>query len=279
MRVPSGIGMVYGAAPGESSSRTMVNVSPFNRCRPPPSAYPRKFAPRSRTCTRAGRRRSTGTDAAIAVVSRMSRFAATVRGRVPPSRRQFSNAISYAVRWSENPSACVSSTTRPCSSTHARTAVGPSVAMRHARTVSCRATVHRLRPSSNRALSGTANDDSASTRTVSGVGASATGSKLGRVYVLPTSGSSASAIAIGTMVGRTTGADSETCCVSAALLSCAITMRSDESPTDRPLTAMGAPSDSNESVNSSSDSLRDSRTSEFAVARWSRPPIGRSAAR
>jgi hypothetical protein len=52
---------------------------------------------------------------------------------------------------------------------------------------------------------------------VSGFGAIATGSKLDSVYVRPTFGVSANAMAIGTIVGRMTGADSLTCCVSAAV--------------------------------------------------------------
>ena len=66
--------------------------------------------------------------------------------RVPPSSRQFSNAISYAVRRSEKPSACCISTTRPCSSIHARIALGPSVAMRHA----CTESRSRDRPATSR---------------------------------------------------------------------------------------------------------------------------------
>jgi hypothetical protein len=129
-----------------------------------------------------------------------------------------------------------------------------------------RAVIHRWRPSSNRALSGTVNDDSASTRIVNGVGPSEIGSKLDSVYARPTFGFSPNASARGTIVGNTTGPTVATRCVSAADSSCAIT-------TCKRRVADGSAADGDRRTvgferqpKSESPRLRDSRTSDVAVA-------------
>jgi hypothetical protein len=99
MRIASGIGMVYGAPPVVLSSRWITSVSPRSVWRPPSSAKPSscRAAEPNAEAIRPPSDRSAPTPRSR-VVSRTSRFMDTARVRVPPSSRQFSNAISYAVR-------------------------------------------------------------------------------------------------------------------------------------------------------------------------------------
>ena len=92
-------------------------------------------------------------------MSSVPALAAVVRSR---AMRQFSKAISYAVRFSVTPSDRTACTTRPCASIHsAGPSFAPLASSRHARTVSVSAATQSPLVSSKRALSTSVKSDSA----------------------------------------------------------------------------------------------------------------------
>ncbi len=212
----------------------------------------------------------------------MSRSAVTAPPRLLASAFQFSNATSYGRRSSVIPSNCVASTSRPCASTQPRNPdalLAVSVAIRHARTVSGRAPVHRALSASNTLLSCTTNRLSASIVTWMLRGARAIGSNTGSVTRAPFFGRSPSATASGTRVGSSTGPLRRTWCVSTWVGELRTATTSTESPFTWPVASIGVSPASTCILKRLTRSARVSSTSVRAVVRCSSPAIGRSATR
>src|SRR6185437_4389225 len=122
-------------------------------------------------------------------------------------RAQLLYASSYAVRRICIPAIGSACTIRPLSSIHPVRRPPFCSSIRHACTESWCAGIHFCPATSNDALSGSTNSDSAVTAIVVSADESVAGSNTSYVKCCPTLGCSPSAMIIGTMVGRKSGAD------------------------------------------------------------------------